>query len=636
MRLLKLSNASVSLLRKFLFGVSLLFVLSGLTVSSGVYAEELISQRAFYEDRSAQKTFSEIQSQTFQSFDGLINLGFTRSAIWLRLRIEPGSQTFVPWIDLRIQPSFIDELVAYDPLFSGNQPVAVTGDRYAWATDQYQSLNLNVLLPQADVARDVWLRMTTTSTAMLYLTALPLSESWAADLTQTLLGAIYLALLGVFVLWGIVEWVRHRDTVMATLVLSQLIGLIYAMAYLGYLRPLWPSAWTLLTPDIVTSMLILTFTPAAYLFEWRFLREYCPKRWLIMLYPLILGVYGVLMVIYALDYERMALNMNMSFVLFLPILNLATILSARRGTKRLAEPPISWRTAMIFYVLLLFGLVAMSLQFLGVLRATTLSLYGFLAYSLWSAALLMVMLQLRARRIQQQQAKLEQMLHETEVMASSEKRLREEKEQFLAMLTHELKSPLGVVDMTLGARSLTQELRQVAGEAVRDINAVLDRCLQAQRVEEGAVQAGCEPCDIGALITDLIARTAAPDQVKLSLEQTSIVLTDRALLKTLLGNLLDNAFKYRDPHSLIVVSVRQVLLAAKQSIVVTVSNVPGSAGWPDTEQLFTKYYRSPGAHRVTGSGLGLYLVAQLAEVLGFQLQYAPTDTQVVFEVSISC
>ncbi len=631
-----LSNGYGPLLKGFFAGVLLLCALSGLAAPSTAYAEDLISHRAFYEDRSSQQTFEQIQSQPFQAFSGLINLGFTRSAIWVRVRIEPGAKSLVPWVDLRLQPSFLDEVVAYDPLITGNVPMAVTGDRYPWASDRYQSLNLNVLLPQADVARDIWLRMTTTSTAMLYLTALPLTEVLAVDLTQTLLSSLYLALLGVFVLWGLVEWVRHRDAVMGTLVLSQLIGLLYVTAYLGYLRPLWPSMGSGLTPDVVTSVLILLLTPAAYLFEWRFLREYCPKRWLIGLYPLVLSIYAALLVLYAMGYERLALNINMSFVLLLPILDVATLWSARRSTGLAQEPPVSWRTAMIFYIGLFVGLVAMSLQFLGVLRATALSLYGFLAYCLWTAALLMFMVQLRARRIQQQQTVLEQALRETEVVAASEKRLRKEKEHFLAMLTHELKSPLGVIDMTLGAKNLTQELRQVAEEAVTDINAVLDRCLQTQRIEEGIVQANHEQCDVGAVMADLISRLAAPSVVQLRVETSTGVLTDMTLLKTLLSNLLDNALKYREPDSPVLVRVCSADLGEGPGIIVSVANTPGAAGWPDPEQLFAKYYRSAGAHRVTGSGLGLYLVAQLGEVLGFRVAYVPTERQVIFTVSMPC
>lgn len=634
--LFKLSNSCAPLLRRFFAGVPLLFALCAMAFSSAANSEDLISQRAFYEDRSAQQTFDQVQSQAFQSFNGVINLGFTHSAIWVRLRIEPGATSLVPWVDLRIQPSFIDEVVVYDPQVTGGRTMAVTGDRHPWASDRYQSLNLNALLPQTNAARDVWLRMTTTSTALLYVTALPLVDALATDLTQTLLSSLYLALLGVFVLWGMVEWIRHRDAVMGTLVLSQLIGLLYATAYLGFLRPLWPASWSEVTTDLITSFLILLFTPAAYLFEWRFLREYSPKRWLIGLYPLILVLYAGLLALYSFGYERVALNINMAFVLLLPILDLATLLSARRNTMGKHKPPVSWRLAMLFYVLLLFGLVAMSLQFLGVLRATTASLYGFLAYCLWTAALLMFMVQLRARQIQKQQAALEQVLRETEVVAASEKHLREEKERFLAMLTHELKSPLGVIGMALGARNVTQELRQVAEEAVSDINAVLDRCFQTQQLEETAIRAKYTHCDVAAVMRELVEKSAAPSEVAIRIETTAPVLSDAALLKTLLSNLLENALKYRQAGTFVLIRVYSAALAEGAGIVISVANTPGSAGWPDPEQLFAKYYRSAGAHRVTGSGLGLYLVAQLAQVLGCTVAYVPTEDQVVFNVSMPC
>jgi len=70
----------------------------------------------------------------------------------------------------------------------------------------------------------------------------------------------------------------------------------------------------------------------------------------------------------------------------------------------------------------------------------------------------------------------------------------------------------------------------------------------------------------------------------------------------------------------------QVLAAPQHTragvgVSVTVTNSPGSAGEPDAGQVFRKFYRSPGARRRTGSGLGLYIAQGLSRLLGGSLRY---------------
>ena len=66
-------------------------------------------------------------------------------------------------------------------------------------------------------------------------------------------------------------------------------------------------------------------------------------------------------------------------------------------------------------------------------------------------------------------------------------------------------------------------------------------------------------------------------------------------------------------------------------MLVTIRNQPGHAGWPDAQKVFQKYYRSPGAHSKTGSGLGLYLVRSAARRLGGWVRYVPDTNTVMFE-----
>ena len=63
-----------------------------------------------------------------------------------------------------------------------------------------------------------------------------------------------------------------------------------------------------------------------------------------------------------------------------------------------------------------------------------------------------------------------------------------------------------------------------------------------------------------------------------------------------------------------------------------IENEVGSTGLPEADKLFEKYYRSPLARKQSGSGLGLFLVKELLDLLNGKVTYAPSDGLVRFEI----
>ena len=114
--------------------------------------------------------------------------------------------------------------------------------------------------------------------------------------------------------------------------------------------------------------------------------------------------------------------------------------------------------------------------------------------------------------------------------------------------------------------------------------------------------------------------------------------SDQQYLSIALGNLLDNALKYSPPTSQVQVTCAPCGQTGRDGVCVQVTNDVGQAGWPDPERLFQKYYRNPAAQHHIGSGLGLYLVKGLLDLLACTIRYKPQPhtqpPQVVFEVHI--
>jgi K+-sensing histidine kinase KdpD len=102
-----------------------------------------------------------------------------------------------------------------------------------------------------------------------------------------------------------------------------------------------------------------------------------------------------------------------------------------------------------------------------------------------------------------------------------------------------------------------------------------------------------------------------------------------------LSNLIDNAIRYGDDKSPIMIEMDYVVQPnSPQQVGIRISNRPALAGWPDPQQIFKKYYRSAGAKKESGTGLGLYLIQTLAHTIGAHCDYVPTPEKVQFELWI--
>jgi signal transduction histidine kinase len=106
------------------------------------------------------------------------------------------------------------------------------------------------------------------------------------------------------------------------------------------------------------------------------------------------------------------------------------------------------------------------------------------------------------------------------------------------------------------------------------------------------------------------------------------VTLDRTLVKVILSNLLDNANKYSPTGSLITLRLEANKHRDLQGALLVVSNLPNAGSTPDPERVFDKYYRHASSQRDTGSGLGLFLVRELASRLGGWVRYTPPSPDI--------
>ncbi|MFO1183695.1 MAG: ATP-binding protein [Bauldia sp.] len=178
----------------------------------------------------------------------------------------------------------------------------------------------------------------------------------------------------------------------------------------------------------------------------------------------------------------------------------------------------------------------------------------------------------------------------------------------LANASHELRTPLARI--RLGIELLKDKVEPARrAELERDIgelDGLIDEILLSSRLDTLRTLDSVEPVDLLALLAEESARYPA---ATLDGGMAS-VRGDRRLLTRLFRNLLDNAERHGRPP--IAVEVRRDGATA----IVDVTDHGGGIPEAERERVFDPFHRVPGNTRSTGTGLGLSLVRQIAELHG--------------------
>jgi PAS domain S-box-containing protein len=205
------------------------------------------------------------------------------------------------------------------------------------------------------------------------------------------------------------------------------------------------------------------------------------------------------------------------------------------------------------------------------------------------------------------------------------------KDEFLAMLAHELRNPLAPISnaaqlLTMAGAS-EQRVRQsseVIIRQVRHMTALVDDLLDVSRVTRGQVTLEREPVEMGAVVAGAVEQArplieARGHRFEIDMGGAAArILGDRTRLVQVVANLLNNAAKYTPQGG------RIALAVARQggTVSVTVSdNGIGidSAMLPHLFDLFSQAERTPDRAQ-GGLGLGLALVKSLVQLHGGRVE----------------
>ena len=570
--------------------------------------------------------------------------GFTTNTFWLRVELPPQAGNGDEWW-LVLSPPFMDSVRVIEPTRAGWR-THEGGDLLPLSSREVSYRDFVFRLKPHE-NRPLFIRVASTSTVLLFgalwqpatfaTHALPDARDWGLYFGFSALSTIFVT--------GLALTFRQRRF-FALVASSVFSGVLVAGLQGFHIWLLWPE-WPQLASMSVGILVCLTSASAIWLLrECLSLQQNFPR-----VDKLYLGMSGVL-VFSALSVPLGLYAWVSSWVTL--IAELAT----------LGALIMSIRLAMLGNRIQMAFSVAFAVHFFSVLPVLAINL-GLIApsrwlHTLWQYELLPHMLAIagillfemrRAHmqwmtnqndallatqeakvlletRVQERTQKISDAQSALQIALDNESNALFEQRQFMAMISHEFRTPLAVIDATamnlidappLDGCDLQMRANQVL-RATRRLTKLTDTCLADARLRDDAFALQCSDVVIETLIREAadIVTWSKNNTLKINLESApSYWNCDSALIRIALSNLLDNAVKYGGPGE-VCVKVKQ----AGNDLLIRVSDEGKGISEEDMLRVFERYQRGKSAPEGKGAGLGLAVVRMIIEAHGGRVYIA--------------
>lgn len=222
-------------------------------------------------------------------------------------------------------------------------------------------------------------------------------------------------------------------------------------------------------------------------------------------------------------------------------------------------------------------------------------------------------------------ADLEMKAQELECALEREKELNQMQRQFVAMVSHEFRTPLAIIDSSAqrlkkdaekdSPDAILQRADKIRG-AVGRMTQLMESTLTSARLDEGVVAVNIQPCDIASIVFEICSHhQEIASKHLITCDAYSLpasIKADAAALEQMLTNLISNAVKYSPDNPEIHVRAygdgsNVILQVRDQGLGIDDNDLPG---------MFSRFFRAKTASGIHGTGIGLSLVKKLVELHG--------------------
>jgi len=609
----------------YLVGVVLLGLLFFLSTAPGTPQDELIESVWLMEDPNDSLGVQDVLAGSFEPVNNYLTLGYNTSAQWLRVRILPAADGGD--VVLLFRSGAPDTIRFYAQAITGLHETGTDVD-----VGPYQSLPpiwpspiRGFRINPPDGGGEYFVKIKSTGTILLNMTAQPMSEAIVTTEQTYIVQIAYLTTLFFLMLWSIQMFTVSGLSLFGWFAVMQFSTLVHNIFYLGYGEKLFSN----LSADAIAPLFRLSVFIGAFLtitFHRAVMARFEPSRLAIRLFDVQLCVIAVSFLIFVSFDPMLGLQITVAGLGFSP---LVFLVNAATADREIAPGLTKMR---IIYGILSASFLLNVLGFLGFAEFKILILYGYLIHGLTTGLLIFLFLHFVSKEVFLDARDAERHLMQIEYQNEIEQDTNRTLSGFIHMLGHEAKNAMSVIQMSTASERVSEKQRARANNAIRGLTSVIDRCNQAIRLDTKEITLTQKKCDLADLLCELSADLDDVERIILRAEGPAIVLGDPVLLEVLFRNLLDNAIKYASSGS----DISIVLKPEIDGYSVLFENEPGSAGMPDPARVFEKYYRAPRAQEEIGSGLGLYIVRGLVDLMGGSIEYMPTMRHIGFKVWIPC
>lgn len=224
---------------------------------------------------------------------------------------------------------------------------------------------------------------------------------------------------------------------------------------------------------------------------------------------------------------------------------------------------------------------------------------------------------------------------------STQTKQNEMRESLLNIISHDLRTPLSTIIGTINLLLSNSGLNERAKKSLlEDINyasirmkRLVTNILDSTRLSSPNIDLKLDWCDFEDIVG--VALEEFPDKLQdefleIQIDDFRLFWGDNVLLKQLIVNLLDNAFKYSVHNTKVSLHITD----SQNSVIIEVFNQSSHIEERKLKNIFDKFYRLEDSNDISGSGIGLSICKSIVTLHSGEIQASAINNGVLIQAKL--